>query len=521
MPTLFTALESHVKTKRAPPTAALSALESSSEQIMLVAGARKVARPRRRREPYYQLSLTDRFQTVGNVTTKKIAVVGAGLAGLSAAFELQSVGYDVTVFEAQGEVGGRVKSRHDIVTDRTMEEGGELIGRNHRAWWSYKIKFDLYFHEVHEGTDAVVILGGKRIVGAPAKRLHHEMIVAQRHINNAARAINAHEPWSSRRAAHLDRQSLVQGLAKIPMSRRCRLAFIEMLQADNGVEAGSQSWLANLAMIKGGGLRRFWNESETHRCVGGAQTLPKRFESELRTVHRKAVVTHLDIGSTGVRVTCNRGSPMEFDDVVLAIPPTLWRRPLAITPALPKKFEVQFGRNVKFLLDVHKDSWLPVNPDAVTDGPVDITWEGTFDQAGPRAGMVGFSGAKNADICCGWKRRRRDYLAAFKALFPTMTSTAGKDEFVEWPTNEWTRGAYSFAAPQEIMRVGALMRTPYHGRLYFAGEHTSYAFPGYMEGALESGLRVAEQIAKRDGLIVNRARKTRAPLAPKSVRTQE
>src|SRR5712672_1978583 len=49
--------------------------------------------------------------------------------GLSAAFEHQSVGYEVTVFEAQGEVGGRVKSRHDIVTDRTMEEGGESIGR--------------------------------------------------------------------------------------------------------------------------------------------------------------------------------------------------------------------------------------------------------------------------------------------------------------------------------------------------------------------------------------------------------
>src|SRR5258707_12475535 len=123
MPTLFTALESHVKPKRAPPVEAPPALESLTGEVKLDAGARKVARPRLKREPHYQLSLTERFQPTSNAAGKKIAVIGAGLAGLSAAYELQSVGYEVTVFEAQNEVGGRVKSRHDIVTDRTMEEG--------------------------------------------------------------------------------------------------------------------------------------------------------------------------------------------------------------------------------------------------------------------------------------------------------------------------------------------------------------------------------------------------------------
>jgi NADPH-dependent glutamate synthase beta subunit-like oxidoreductase len=87
-------------------------------------GALKPARPRHRREAHYLLSLTDRFQSSGNAAGKKIAVIGAGLAGLSAAYELQSVGYEVTVFEAQGEVGGRVKSRHDIVTDRRWKRAG-------------------------------------------------------------------------------------------------------------------------------------------------------------------------------------------------------------------------------------------------------------------------------------------------------------------------------------------------------------------------------------------------------------
>jgi hypothetical protein len=118
----------------------------------------------------------------------------------------------------------------------------------------------------------------------------------------------------SRRAEHLDGVSLAEGLAKIPMSRLCRLAFIEMLQADNGVEAESQSWLANLAMVKGGGLRRFWNDTETHRCAGGAQTLPLRFRSELKTVHLNTVVTRLDIDVAGVKLTRDRERPLNFDE---------------------------------------------------------------------------------------------------------------------------------------------------------------------------------------------------------------
>lgn len=80
--------------------------------------------------------------------------------------------------------------------------------------------------------------------------------------------------------------------------------------------------------------------------------------------------------------------------------------------------------------------------------------------------------------------------------------------FVDWHKNPWTLGSYSFPRPNEVMRVGELLRTPFHGRLHFAGEHTCYAFPGYMEGALQSRLRAAEQIAVRDQIIAKRRHKT-------------
>jgi hypothetical protein len=95
-----------------------------------------------------------------------------------------------------------------------------------------------------------VILGGKRLDPATAAKLGREMIRAQALIAQAAKCVNAAEPWRTSRAKSLDRRSLVSGVKSIQMSDLCRLTLLEQLQADNGVEACHQRWLGNLAMLK-------------------------------------------------------------------------------------------------------------------------------------------------------------------------------------------------------------------------------------------------------------------------------
>jgi monoamine oxidase len=73
--------------------------------------------------------------------------------------------------------------------------------------------------------------------------------------------------------------------------------------------------------------------------------------------------------------------------------------------------------------------------------------------------------------------------------------------FMNWLDDPWTLGSYSFPEPGAVTHVGPLLHQSLRRRVYFAGEHTCYAFNGYMEGALCSGLRVAEQIARRDKVI--------------------
>ena len=92
-----------------------------------------------------------------------MVVIGAGLAGLAAAYELSRAGAEVTVLEARNRVGGRVLSFHDLVPGGTMEGGAELIGSNHPIWNAYKEQFTLSFVDVsEEDGEAPIVLNGRR-----------------------------------------------------------------------------------------------------------------------------------------------------------------------------------------------------------------------------------------------------------------------------------------------------------------------------------------------------------------------
>ena len=480
MPTLFTALQSHAEQhkRRESKLPSIGGTRFPLEQVSGTGGqlaemvSEPIPRRKRSKEPSPRLSLKDRFRIIGKPASElHVIVIGAGFAGLSAAYELQSVGYKVTVIEAQREVGGRVESRRDVVPGKVMEGGAELIGLNHFAWWSYKRKFGLHFARLIDSGNPPVILGGKRLDPATAAKLGREMNRAQALIARAAKHVNADEPWRTPRAKSLDRRSLVSGLKSIPMSDMCRLAFLEQLQADNGVEARRQSWLGNLAMIKGGGLGKFWTETETHHCREGNQQLAFEFKARLKKLELGKTVRGIEVDGNGVTVTLKRGKPVTGTDVVLAVPPTIWSD-ITFDPPLPKAYRVQFGKNVKYLLNVQNNCWGPDGPNMSSDGPIDLTWKGTDGQSGSRVGFVAFSGATDAATCSRWKNRAKKYLAELTLVYPMLEKTSRHGVFMNWPTKKWTRGSYSFPEPGEVTRVGPLLRSGFKQRVHFGGEHT-------------------------------------------------
>lgn len=512
MPTLYTSLLARHRPREPVPARELPAARK---------GAR-VVQPAGPRTPLLlaeQLSVprltAPRPEPTPKRPRKEFIIIGAGLAGLCAAYELKGLGYRVRVFEARDRVGGRVHSLHDFIKGKVVEGGGELIGANHPLWNSYKKHFKLHFSAVQDYGNSPVRIGGRTLTSKESKALTDELDVQLTAIADLSRTIlDAHEPWTNPNARRLDHVSLSDWLQGAKCSSTCRQAIEEMMAADNGIPAAEQSLLGVLAMVKGGGLDRYWTDTELFRCIGGNQQLAEKFRDYLNrrpdTVRTNAYAHTIERvgGKVKVRLTIEAiEEEATADEVILAVPPSVWYRIRFTDSVLAKRLKgaPKLGSNVKYLMRLKSRFWQDdsSSPTLTEDGPVDITWETTEADPGPDFAMVAFSGSAHAIQCARWpaRKRRGKYLSALRAPYPRIGAAVKRGRFMNWPGEHWTEASYYFPRLGEVNEWGPFFKSGYGDWLHFAGEHTCYAFMGYMEGALNSGYRLAKRIAERDGLL--------------------
>jgi len=444
---------------------------------------------------------------------RSIAVVGAGLAGLSAAYELRKRGYTVSIFEASDRAGGRTFTNHDLAKPHVMDRGAELIGSNHPLWVHYADTFHLGFSNVKDYKNSPVRLGKDPLSNADAKILFRQMGRAFDFISaRSKRIVDPFRPWTDPDASLLDRQNVHDFvMQRRKWSRLCKKAVLQQLEADNGVRAGNQSLLGLLSMVRGGGMERYWLDTEVYRCKRGTQALSLAFEAALHglrtSVQYNSPVTAIDATSPKVKLEVNRNLwPSGFDDVVLAIPPSAWTR---IPKWRPDKLSQlvgappQMGKNIKMLLAFRSRVWKKsrLAPSSTENGPVDETWETTESYSSPNFGMVAFSGADHAEKLSKLndKKALHRVEASLQHTYKEFSAAVTDSEFMNWPTRDWAWASYSFPDCGDITKWGPVFDEGYEEKLHFAGEHTCYAFTGYMEGALQSGYRLARKLVLRDG----------------------
>ncbi|HEY4312509.1 MAG TPA: NAD(P)/FAD-dependent oxidoreductase [Pirellulales bacterium] len=453
------------------------------------------------------LLLSSPVSAVGrrSATGRRVIVVGAGFAGLACASELHAAGYDVVVLEARDRIGGRVHTLTDFVPGRTVEAGGEFVGSNHPTWLAYAERFKLRLVDVPDthNIDSPVVLGGKTISKLGVIAIFQQIEEVEQRMTEAARPIDADEPWKSPDAQTLDNLSVAAWLDRLDLKPLVRLAIETEFISYSGVPTAQESFLGALAVIKGGGLEKYWTENEAFHCVGGNQQLAARLVESFGAdrLHLQTPVERIITAAGNVQVKCLGGATYEADDVVLAAPPSTWRH-LQFEPALPETLRPQMGKNVKFLLGLRDDCWTTSNlpPTSMSDGPIGFTWDATAGQpGGPARAMVAFAGGEAAEALhrAAAAERDRTVLEDVTRRFPKLPENIERSQFVDWLAQKWTLASYSTPAPGQVTTQGPILAAGL-GNLHFAGEHTCLKFVGFMEGALNSGVTVARRLAARD-----------------------
>jgi monoamine oxidase len=454
-----------------------------------------------------------------------VAIVGGGFAGMAAAWTLSQKGVASTVFEARSTYGGRVESDRTLIPGRIVEAGAELIGMDHPMWLELARRFGLGLivltgedQYAGSGLEMPLRLGGKAVTDR--EKLYKQMaFVLQQISNDAKKVTDPNAPWKASGAAAFDALSVANKLAAfvgmLPKATRhpqLMDALELQFENDNTLPTKEQSYLGLLSLVSGGrlgdddvGLRGYWEHHEDFRCTEGNDTLAgMMLETSKHILFRpKTRVTEIDISDTRARVTSEDSSfkvvSKDFDYVILTAPPTVWKA-IAITPALPSGNEMATGPGIKYLSRVPNRFWIKAGmaPSGLSD-ELGQTWESTENQAKERdgIGVSVFAGGKWVPKSDGAKHFR----TRLPGLYPGFAMRA--ERYVDWPNTKFIETGYACPKVGQVTTIAKFLSVPHAKRLYFAGEHTSMAYFGYMEGALQSGARAAEALLGRCALVAS------------------
>jgi monoamine oxidase len=441
----------------------------------------------------------------------KVVVIGAGFAGLCCADELAAAGYQVTILEARDRVGGRVHSRKDVIPGKIVEMGGEFIGSNQPIWMAYakRFNFELIPRAAVEGA---IHLNGKLLKPADAKALWEGIRKVQERLNVEAKEVHAYRAWETPGAKQLDNRSLGDWIADQrdadPLVRQG--LELQWTTAD-GMLPSWESYLGNLAVVKGGGLAKYWEETDSLRVKGGMQQLAEKLRDSWlkrpggQNLRLATPVKRVEVKNGKVVVTPVDGKPLEADDVVLTAPANTWGR-IRFDPALPANLTVRMASNGKYVAWFKNRFWTadkePLN--TLADGVLQATWDHTHGQGEDGLhGLILYAGGPTSDDWRGWSDAERDrrLAQALKQQYPNWDEKMEGHRYADWLSDPWARGTYSFPAPGQVTTVGPVLEKGLHNHLHFAGEHCCYAFAGWMEAALNSAVRLARRLAERDGIV--------------------
>jgi monoamine oxidase len=459
------------------------------------------------------------WRPVANAATApRIVVVGAGLAGLSAAYQLKKAGYTAAVYEASTRLGGRCWSynANEFAGGQVGEHGGELIDQNHtqirQLVQELGLTLDNLLAAEPTGTESLNYFSGKPYTYTQATR-DLKGIWQQIHSDVSAASYPTLYNSYTQRGWELDHMSIaawidtyVPGGHGSPLGQLLDVAY----NIEYGAEASDQSSLNMLYLLGYSGqgqMRIFGPSNEKSHVAGGNDLVVDGLVAALPgQITSGVALTALALNADGTyKLSWSNGRTSTADRVVLALPFSLLRQVDCSKAGFSaiKQLAVKssaMGTNSKLHLQFDRRSWYDqgCNGETYADTGYQNTWEVTRAQAGTQGILVNYTGgtigasfaAKNGTPA----QRAQKFLGQIEPVLPGLTARwTGKAYIDHWAGNPWALGSYSYWKVGAYTAFAGAERAT-SGACHFAGEHTSIDFQGYLQGAVESGYRAANEI---------------------------
>ncbi|MBN8610309.1 MAG: FAD-dependent oxidoreductase [Deltaproteobacteria bacterium] len=458
------------------------------------------------------------------VTATPVAVVGAGLAGLVCAHRLAQVGVGVDVFEAWNRTGGRTFTARGMLDGgQICELGGELIDSDHAVMQGLAMELELTLDDLYEPDLLETYFFGGRAV--PVSEISASFAPVAEQIATQLEAtfdVDADgEPTSAALAAfmRLDATPLRAWLETPSHGADATIrALLDVAYTgEYGREADEQSVLNLMYLVdftSPDPFRIFGDSDERYHVHEGssaiAEALTERYESQIQLEHRLVAIRE---GSGGkLRLVFDRGGSSverEYEQVLVTVPfSTL--RDVEIDVALsPDKRtlidELGYGQNAKLMMQTRTRPWRSAMASGAgfADNGAQSFWDSSRGQDGEQGILTHFAGGDGGvSLGDGSADSQAERVASLIDDALPGFSAARNDRVVRmhWPSQPNFRGSYACYLPGQWSIGGAEGTVEAEGRLYFAGEHTSLDYQGFMEGAAESGQRAADDILRARGL---------------------
>jgi monoamine oxidase len=444
-----------------------------------------------------------------------VIVVGAGLAGLMAARQLGAAGRGVIVVEARDRVGGRTVNA-SIGAGKITEMGGQWVGPTQDRLLALASELGVETFPTHHQGHNLLELGGKlrRYKGTIPRLAPHVLLSiqrARRRLRRASARVPADAPWTAPKAADLDSQTLASWLGKSVRVKKAR----RLLEVATGTVMGtgtaelSALWMLSYVSSAGGfdALIDVEGGAQQDRFVGGSQRIAQRLAEELgEDVVLSSPVRRIAQDGGGLDVEAD-GFAARAHRVIVAIPPPLAAR-ISFAPSLGGRRDqltqrMTHGALTKCAAVYPEPFWREqgLSGQAVSDrGPVTTTFDNSPPDGAPGV-LLGFIAGAEAIRHARRSEadRRRLVLECFERLFGEQAAKPGIYLETAWAEEEWSRGGpvCSFT-PGSLVPYGEALRQP-AGRIHWAGAETATVWTGYMDGAVRSGERAAEEVLDAEG----------------------